>query len=1189
MFKNKKSKILTIILLCIPLLFAVGFSSWIIIYETVFAPTYYENPISEAFGFSQETTYNGQGQVPVPLNGYVINDTITYKYKLENEKDYKDGKPIDAGTYDVKIEVSGEDGGKCQVKFTILPKKIKLSETTININYGEASREWPDFASKVKAKVSFKDENNNAYNFADSSYYKIKGMHNGLYYYGENGYSVSGLTTTTYIAGSTYTATVDLLEDIAKNYSFITGNSIIIKFKTAIVNGSYTTIEDAIKSNPSKITFAGDSTDGTSYVETVFSCLTEKQGNPYTKTAGYYTEDSVNYPDKKVFTLNSSTLLVNYDSSGNLKPNTAPETLYSSGNVYSCLHIPNNVALIIKSGSLQIAGILGINGSINTHGVLMNKGIITIDSSTLYSYGFLKGTGLVNIKNNSTAYDIMRMFDWPGGSAASGMARSAFPVIAWSVHNISCPTRIYKGSTLKGYSSFTISILGYQQPEFTIIGASSSSSDCLFKPSSSSAVTDYILKEGTSTNNTINTSITEYNQVRGQKDKITVNGDYEDASLKVSISLYSFTTSTSICVPIGFMDIIISDGSILNISTSSYVFMLGTSLKVDKNATLNISGNAYIAFDKKTGTEASTAVINPWFATTYCKDVKDAEFILNGNLGGTGKVGGNIKTEVAGAQSTISNYSISSIKIKYDAENANERLSSNYLLYGNIGNANGYSNSTFTSGTSYVSTTLDSSNYYFTAATNVKTFELKFYDSDKSTLLDTMQVQVLLPNDDGSYTYTITGKEFEPSKIHYDFSEWYLLSNNNIAENTILTFDESDTSKNTVSLYASWSEHEYTISYTAGYEDSSNNGVITEILNTDVNYQNVLSSFKLSDLINDSINITTTASYNDKIFNGWYIGFDSSSNIKLNNLTKQNIELFVETCGTDVPIPLYCLFTDFAYYTIVFDDNNNDFDDPESITNIKSTETLTLPDTTTFNDTPTYQKYFKYWSYLSEPTEATKVFEGQTIQNIVDKLNADNITIVNNTIYLYAKLEDKSYELSINYYDDVGYNFQESSLLYFNENQTYDLPSTYSVSGYVYKDYSYDLGTSSITNGKITFKSKVSVDVSFYLIIKLKVSSDGSYKIKSHYVKVDKYVSNGKIVTETLTYSSTGEIETIRGAKITEACVVPNSYWLFGTNYYNVGITLDGTTIKNGSTSTGVIYSTAISIVDGMEIKFADV
>ena len=78
------------VVLCIPLLFAVGFSSWIIIYETVFAPTYYENPISEAFGFSQETTYNGQGQVPVPLNGYVINDTITYKYKLEIDLKKKD-------------------------------------------------------------------------------------------------------------------------------------------------------------------------------------------------------------------------------------------------------------------------------------------------------------------------------------------------------------------------------------------------------------------------------------------------------------------------------------------------------------------------------------------------------------------------------------------------------------------------------------------------------------------------------------------------------------------------------------------------------------------------------------------------------------------------------------------------------------------------------------------------------------------------------------------------------------------------------------------------------------------------------------------------------------------------------------------------------------------------------------------
>ena len=128
----KKKSILSLLFVIFPILVVVGMSTWIIIYEVTFSPTYVASSISEFFGVSQETIYNGEEQVPVQKMGDPIPvENILYKYKLESEEEdqYISGKPIDAGIYDVIIEV--QDVGECKVKFTIKPKEIKLLEQQI--------------------------------------------------------------------------------------------------------------------------------------------------------------------------------------------------------------------------------------------------------------------------------------------------------------------------------------------------------------------------------------------------------------------------------------------------------------------------------------------------------------------------------------------------------------------------------------------------------------------------------------------------------------------------------------------------------------------------------------------------------------------------------------------------------------------------------------------------------------------------------------------------------------------------------------------------------------------------------------------------------------------------------------------------------------------------------------------------
>lgn len=1015
----KKKKYLLLFGLLIPLIFTIGFSSWIIMYSFEFSPQYENSSISKFFEYENVTTYNGEGQLPSPKPGVTISGNIQYDYKLESSNTFiTDGsKPVNAGTYDIKITITdSEINGTCQVKFIINRKQIKLSTNTININYGDCDRYWSSMGAHIKNSISFLDKDNNTLSdFSFGNQFVLKGMHNGLYYYGDSDYKVAGLTTTTNIAGSTYVAEVTMFDDIALNYEFASSNRVIIKYKTAIISGTYYTIEDAIKNQNGTISFAGNSSSATSYVETVFCCLSDAQGNPYTKSAGYYTEDSINYPGQKIFNISSANVLVPYENS--TKYFLENDAGSSTSRVYSCLNIPTSIAMVFSSSKqLQIGGVLNTSGYIGYRGVVMNNGTITLESSSiLYSYGFLKGTGIVNVKSGATAYDIMRMFDWPGGSAGSSMANKAFPIIAWSAHNISCPTKIFKGATLKGYSSLSVTLIGYKKPEFTIIGASSSAGECLFRPTSSAVSTDYIYKAGSSANNSLNTSITESNQAMGQKDIVKIHGDYEDNALKISVSIYQFSTSTSKAVPLSYMDIIIAENSSLNISTSSYVFLLGTKLEVEENAVLNVSGSAFLAFDRMSGTTKDTAIINPWFGSTYCVNAEDSVLILNGTLNGTGTIAGNIVTEVSGAQSSISKYSISSLTMKKDAANADEVLSAAFYSYGDVGDASSFSYTTFTDATPYISTTLDGEevidkNYYFTAATNVKTFTLNFFDSDKSTPLGSKNIQVLLPNDDGNYVYTINGKELVPFKMHYDFSEWYYMSNNAIAGNTTLIYNLTDSSANTYDFYATWVEHEYTISYSAGYEDPDSGEVIPLDL-IDITLTDVISSFKLSNFNSSPLQITTKASYLDYYFNGWYLGVDDSTNIKLTELSKENIELFVNTFGTDTPIPLYCRFSSEVYYSIVFVDNQSELDDPVILTNLKPTDIVNLPDTSELDNLSSFNKYCISWHYDNTLSNNSIITSGVTVQTIIDKM----VDLDGTTISLYGKWIDK--EVVIKYYD----------------------------------------------------------------------------------------------------------------------------------------------------------------------------
>lgn len=124
----KKKSILSTLLLIIPMLVAIGFSTWIIIYEVLIHPNYIApSGLSKFFDNAQTTTYNGVIQLPEQTSGDEISsELLSYYYKLESESDENyelctdTVGPKNAGTYSVLVcKTENNITESCLVTLTI--------------------------------------------------------------------------------------------------------------------------------------------------------------------------------------------------------------------------------------------------------------------------------------------------------------------------------------------------------------------------------------------------------------------------------------------------------------------------------------------------------------------------------------------------------------------------------------------------------------------------------------------------------------------------------------------------------------------------------------------------------------------------------------------------------------------------------------------------------------------------------------------------------------------------------------------------------------------------------------------------------------------------------------------------------------------------------------------------------------
>ena len=177
------------------------------------------------------------------------------------------------------------------------------------------------------------------------------------------------------------------------------------------------------------------------------------------------------------------------------------ENTYVQPTAYRTLRMAEGANITVK-GNLNVAGTQFAGGTGDIMGgvygpvgfIRMAAGSkITINSgANLYAWGYVIGSGNVEVLKGGTVYESFQSTDWRGGQASSNLVlddkNNVFPMTQYYVQNIEVPMKINAGATEKGYSCTTVTLAGVQGAEVPFIGAGD---DNLFTIDSGYLIKDY--------------------------------------------------------------------------------------------------------------------------------------------------------------------------------------------------------------------------------------------------------------------------------------------------------------------------------------------------------------------------------------------------------------------------------------------------------------------------------------------------------------------------------------------------------------------------------------------------------------------------------------------------------------------------------------------------------------------------
>lgn len=936
--------------------------------------------------YGEEPSANGY-----TINGFVNNENESVINGLENITyiiDYTQWKDI--GQFSITPKVDGLSAVNYSFKansdgiLNVKQLKIQLS--------GIIERDYADggilFDKNLFTAATFTAPQNPGIDLKNDIYQYISDAGNAQNFDSTNGIAVTpenGLFSYAFgkniTAGSTYLISNITLDN--KNFN-LTKTEVYLKYKTAKIGKTCYTIEDALAQSGT-ITLCGDATSDSSYVMTAFSKLSLSAGNG---------DKFKDYKSDYKYTLSGKKLIATFNDS--TKEEDVNSNYDKAGNVFSALVISKGVTITLSSSASMIAAAeIGFSYSICTtlaknHGVIMNNGNIVVNSGcSVTAYGYIKGNGLIQMNSGATALDALTIYDWPGGDAAADMYKTVFPTNAYTVHNISCPTKVFSGAIYKArvYLNAVGGKIGLNE-SIVIIGTQNNKG--MFNADSDSSASDYIFKsvitnqKDIETAQDINSNIALSNQratgtvtTLNHRDNIEIYGKYSDAPTEISKTVLFITialkTSTSIPLPVGFMDITVRNKSTLTLNSSDYLILPGAKLTVDNGGTLTLGNNVDLvalpyASAPTTGNYRYTRF---YTANTDGNGKKDGKLIVNGTLSGSGySLGGNISTEQAGATLNIVNASGSYVTMRGGSKPYYETGTVN--AFGDI----------MTSQNSYAQRNLSTGTYYskkvngkFVWYSQTATITFKANDKTHSTISRTV----------GANGYTISAADFPPTapqRDYYTFDKWYI-------DEALTTEAVGQTIFISCALYAGWTANTYSITYKYKY----NGGEYENVDNSAYN--------KTTYTYEDSFFLAPAFSKDGYKFYRWYSDEACTEPITQISGMGENITLYGEFIDADVEV-----------YVVTYVNSNNEVDTP-SAENVKSTEAANfeLANFDSNNKDTRKTKYFLGW-YIDEACKT--LFTGPLTGSVTLYAGWDNkaelsIVIPNSTPILEAGVPTGKY------------------------------------------------------------------------------------------------------------------------------------------------------------------------------------
>lgn len=279
------------------------------------------------------------------------------------------------------------------------------------------------------------------------------------------------------------------------------------------------------------------------------------------------------------------TLVIPYDSTLSTTTNDYNRTATASATgAYKTLTVPTGKKLTVNGTLIVNAKVQGMSNSdegciTGTYGAMDVAGEVDINGK-LYARGYITGSGSMTVSANATAYQLLQVRDWRGGSVTSGIYDEVFPINVFYFQNIMVPTTYVSGSTMYAqYFTSTNENWGARvvQGNAKLIGTT----DAVFNMSANATI------------------ITDYNESTGVLD-VTTKGTVTSGALEVTTRgiFLSYTISTADSeLPLPNMNVIVADGEF--IIDSDIKMLPGSTATVEQGAilTINSGKNLYVYSD----------------------------------------------------------------------------------------------------------------------------------------------------------------------------------------------------------------------------------------------------------------------------------------------------------------------------------------------------------------------------------------------------------------------------------------------------------------------------------------------------------------------------------------------------------------------------------------------------------------